>query len=139
MIYRRTLELRSKERRKKQCMFSVCGAALCLMLVIGIGSFMPGVVKQAAVGNIDYTMGTASMLGHYEALGYICMGVLAFALGVCVTVLLYRLRRVEEHKRRTREYQYRMETDGQPEKKKQQEEQEEDQETEREEREREQR
>lgn len=48
------------------------------------------------------------------------MGMLAFALGVCVTVLLYRLRRVEEHKRRTREYQYRMETDGQPEKKKQQ-------------------
>lgn len=131
LIYRRTLELRCKERRKKQCMFSVCGVALCLMLVIGIGSFMPGVVKQASVGNIDYTMGTASMLGHYEALGYICMGVLAFAL----TVLLYRLRRVEEHKRRTREYQYRMETDGQPEKKKQQEEQE----KEREEREREQR
>ena len=63
------------------------------------------------------------------------MGVLAFALGVCVTVLLYRLRRVEEHKRGTREHQYRMETDGQPEKKKQQEEQE----KEREEREREQR
>lgn len=135
LIYRRTLELRCKERRKKQCMFSVCGVALCLMLVSGIGSFMPGVVKQASVGNIDYTMGTASMLGHYEALGYICMGVLAFALGICVTVLLYRLRRVEEHKRRTREYQYRMETDGQPEKKKQQEEQQEEQE----EREREQR
>lgn len=95
-------------------------------------SFMPGVVKQASAGNIDYTMGTASMLGHYEALGYICMGVLAFALGVCVTVLLYRLRRVEEHKRRTKEYQHRMETDGQPEKKEQQE-------KEREEREREQR
>lgn len=42
LIYRRTQELRCKERRKKQCMFSVCGAALCLMLVIGIGSFMPG-------------------------------------------------------------------------------------------------
>ena len=70
LIYRRTLELRSKERRKKQCMFSVCGAALCLMLIIGIGSFMPGVVKQASVGNIDYTMGTASILGHYEACLY---------------------------------------------------------------------
>lgn len=28
LIYRRTLELRSKERRKKQCMFSVCGASV---------------------------------------------------------------------------------------------------------------
>lgn len=52
LIYRRTRELRCKERRKKQCMFSVCGVALCLMLVIGIGSFMPGVVKQASVGKI---------------------------------------------------------------------------------------
>ena len=69
LIYRRTRELRSKERRKKQCMFSVCGVALCLMLVIGIGSFMPGVVKQASVGNIDYTMGTASMLGHLRGIG----------------------------------------------------------------------
>lgn len=32
LIYRRTQELRSKERRKKQCMFSVCSVALCLML-----------------------------------------------------------------------------------------------------------
>ena len=64
LIYRRTQELRSKERRKKQCMFSVCSVALCLMLVIGIGSFMPRVVKQASAGNIDYTMGTASMLGR---------------------------------------------------------------------------
>lgn len=74
LIYRRTLELRSKERRKKQCVFSVCGAALCLILIVGIGGFMPGVVKQASVGNIDYTMGTASMLGHYEAVGYYLYG-----------------------------------------------------------------
>ena len=79
LIYRRTLELRCKERRKKQCMFSVCGVALCLMLVIGIGSFMPGVVKQASVGNIDYTMGTASMLGHYEDL-YGCVSICAWRM-----------------------------------------------------------
>ena len=28
LIYRRTLELRCKERRKKQCMFSVCGVSI---------------------------------------------------------------------------------------------------------------
>lgn len=75
LIYRRTLELRCKERRKKQCMFSVCGVALCLMLVIGIGSFMPGVVKQASAGNIDYTMGTASMWGimrHWDIFVWGC-------------------------------------------------------------------
>lgn len=75
LIYRRTLELRCKERRKKQCMFSVCGVALCLMLVIGIGSFMPGVVKQASVGNIDYTMGTRVCWGimrHWDIFVWVC-------------------------------------------------------------------
>lgn len=28
LIYRRTLELRSKERRKKQCVFSVCSVCV---------------------------------------------------------------------------------------------------------------
>lgn len=75
LIYRRTLELRCKERRKKQCMFSVCGVALCLMLVIGIGSFMPGVVKQASVGNIDYTMGRRVCWGimrHWDIFVWVC-------------------------------------------------------------------
>ena len=44
------------------------------------------------------------MLGNYEALGYICMGILAFALGVCVTILLYRLRKAEEHRKKAEEY-----------------------------------
>lgn len=48
--------------------------------------------------------GMASMLGNYEALGYICMGILAFALGVCVTILLYRLRKAEEHRKKAEEY-----------------------------------
>ena len=41
------------------------------------------------------------MIGSHAALGYIVIGLLAFLLGVCVTVLLYRLRRRNE--RRSRE------------------------------------
>ena len=47
----------------------------------------------------------ASMLGQYDALGYICMGILAFALGVCVTVLLYRMKRAEEHRQEKKQYE----------------------------------
>lgn len=71
LIYRRTRELRCKERRKKQCMFSVCGVALCLMLVIGIGSFMPGVVKQASVGNIDWRV-CWGIMRHWDIFVWVC-------------------------------------------------------------------
>lgn len=67
---------------------------------------MPEVTKQASASGAktNYTTGMASMLGNYEALGYICMGILAFALGVCVTILLYRLRKAEEHRKKAEEY-----------------------------------
>lgn len=67
--------------------------AACLLLVIGIGAMMPGLMRNAADGSIVHSSGTASLIGSHAALGYIVMGLLAFFLGVCVTVLLYRLHR----------------------------------------------
>ena len=37
----------------------------------------------------------ASMYGGSGALGYIVIGILAFLLGVCVTILCFRLRRMD--------------------------------------------
>ena len=64
-----------------------------MLLVIGIGTMMPGLMRNAADGSIVHSSGTASLIGSHAALGYIVMGLLAFFLGVCVTVLLYRLHR----------------------------------------------
>ncbi|MEI3367100.1 MAG: hypothetical protein V8R59_16335 [Enterocloster sp.] len=44
-----------------------------------------------------------SLIGSHAALGYIVMGLLAFLLGVCVTVLLYRLRRRNERRSEEKE------------------------------------
>ena len=40
------------------------------------------------------------MIASHIALGYIITGLLAFLLGVCVTILLYRLRRRNERRHR---------------------------------------
>ena len=98
LIHRRTLEIQREQQKKRERVISGSGIAACLMIIIGIGCLMPEVTKQASVS------GMASMLGNYEALGYICMGILAFALGVCVTILLYRLRKAEEHRKKAEEY-----------------------------------
>ena len=73
--------------------------AVCLLLVIGIGALMPGLMRNTADGGIVHPSGTASLLGSHAALGYIIMGLLAFLLGVCVTVLLYRLHRRYERQK----------------------------------------
>lgn len=100
LIHRRTAEIKQEHRIKRQRRLDAVCMAVCLLLVIGIGALMPGLMRNTVDSGIVHPSGTASLLGSHAALGYIIMGLLAFLLGVCVTVLLYRLRRREERKRR---------------------------------------
>ncbi|MFR4511832.1 MAG: DUF4179 domain-containing protein [Clostridium sp.] len=99
LIHKRTAEIkREKQNRIQRGLDAVC-IAVCLLLVTGIGAWMPELMTEPAAGSIVHS--SSGMIGSHAALGYIVMGLLAFLLGVCVTVLLYRLRRRNE--RRIRE------------------------------------
>ena len=91
LIRERTAEKRhaaQKRRRFAQC--AGCVAA-CLLLIAGLGARMGGLtLSENAIGSGE-TPGAASLIGQSNALCCIVMGILAFGLGVCVTVLLYRL------------------------------------------------
>ena len=100
LIHKRTAEIkRERQKRKQRALDMICIAA-CLILVVGIGSFMPDLVADISGGAVRHASGAASLVGSHGALGYILMGIMAFLLGVCVTVLLYRLRRRNERKQR---------------------------------------
>ena len=90
LIRKKTLERRRAAHRRG--LDALC-AALGLLAVTGIGVFMPGAVPPHAGNPAESAPGAAALMADHAALGYILMGVLAFLLGVCVTVLLYRLRR----------------------------------------------
>ena len=91
LIRKRTAELKQKQKRRKQRMWDGACVAACLLLVVGLGIWMP---KQLASGGrqTQSSVGVASLVSGHGALGYILMGLLSFLLGVCVTVLLYRMR-----------------------------------------------
>ena len=85
-------ERQKKLRRSRIAAFSAVAACLVLILVLSL--FMPGIAGQLRPGGYsDYEM-AASMFGENGALGYIIIGLLAFLLGVCVTVLCFRLRQM---------------------------------------------
>ena len=90
---------RMRSQRKRRALNAACLAA-CLLLVAGCGMLMPDLTSHATEGAVTHASGAASLIGDHAALGYILMGLLAFLLGVCVTVLLYRLRRRAERRRR---------------------------------------
>ena len=100
LIQKRTAEIKRERQKKKQRALDTVCIAACLILVVGIGSFMPGLVVGIPGGEVHHASGAASLVGSHASLGYILMGRMAFLLGVCVTVLLYRL-----HRRNEREQQ----------------------------------
>ncbi|WP_296070627.1 DUF4179 domain-containing protein [uncultured Gemmiger sp.] len=79
-------------RCSKITMFSA--AAACLVLIVGVSFAMPGMVAGIRPGDYAGYETAASMYGGGAALGYIVIGLLSFLLGVCVTVLCFRLRQM---------------------------------------------
>ena len=100
LIHKRTAEIKRERQRKKQRALDMSCIAACLILIVGIGSFLPDWVVGVPGGEVHHTSGAASLVGSHAALGYILMGLMAFLLGVCVTVLLYRLHRRNARKQR---------------------------------------
>ena len=101
---KRRIAARQREkrlRRSKITMFSA--AAVCLVLIVGVSFAMPGMVAGIRPGDYVGYETAASMYGGGAALGYIVIGLLSFLLGVCVTVLCFRLRQINREDSQDRE------------------------------------
>ena len=86
---RRARELeRERQRRRARGIFCA-GTAACFVMIVSLALVMPGITEgfsDAALG-----VGMAASIFSGRSLGYLVVGLLAFALGVCVTVLCVRL------------------------------------------------
>ena len=72
---------------------SSCGGVPSLLA--GVSIAMPGMTAQLQPDSCTGFETAASMYGGRDALGYIIVGLLAFLLGVCMTILCFRLRQME--------------------------------------------
>ena len=83
-----------REKRRRNTVTMASAVAACLALLIGASFAMPGIAASIQAGDYAGFETAASMYGGGAALGYIVIGLLAFLLGVCVTVLCFRLRQM---------------------------------------------
>lgn len=91
---RRIAKMEREKRRRRSTITMASAVAACLALLIGASFAMPGIASRIQTGDYSGFETTASMYGGGAALGYIVIGLLAFLLGVCVTVLCFRLRQM---------------------------------------------
>ena len=99
---RRIAKIEREKRLRRNTITMASAVAACLVLIVGVSLIMPDIAAKIQAGGYESFETTASMYGGGAALGYIVIGLLAFLLGVCVTVLCFRLRQMnredEQHK-----------------------------------------
>ena len=92
---KRRIAARQREKRLRRNTITMASAvAACLALLIGASLAMPGITANIQTGDYSGFETAASIFHGGAALGYIVIGLLAFLLGVCVTVLCFRLRQM---------------------------------------------
>ena len=101
---KRRIAARQQEKRlRRDKITMISAAAACLALLIGASFAMPGIAANIQTGNYSGFETAASMYGGGAALGYIVIGLLAFLLGVCVTVLCFRIRQLSRENAQDKE------------------------------------
>ena len=91
---RRIAQIEREKRLRRNTITMASAVAACLALLIGASLAMPGIAASIQTGDYSGFETAASMYDGGAALGYIVIGLLAFLLGVCVTVLCFRLRQM---------------------------------------------
>ena len=91
---RRIAKMEREKRLRRNAITMASAVAACLVLLIGASLAMPGIAAKIQTGDYSGFETAASMYGCGAALGYIVIGLLAFLLGVCVTVLCFHLRQM---------------------------------------------
>ena len=89
---RRIAKIEREKRRRRNTITVASAVAACFVLIVGASIVMPGIVANIQTGDYSGFETAASMYGGGAALGYIVIGLLAFLLGVCVTILCFRIR-----------------------------------------------
>ena len=100
---RRIAKMEREKQRRRNTITMASAVAACLALLIGASLAMPGIAARIQTGDYSGFETAASMYGGGAALGYIVIGLLAFLLGVCVTVLCFRIRQLSRENAQDKE------------------------------------
>lgn len=101
---KRRIAARQREKRRRRNTITMASAvAACLAVLVGVSLAMPGIAANIQTGDYSGFETTASIFHGGAALGYIVIGLLAFLLGVCVTVLCFRIRQLNRENAQDKE------------------------------------
>ena len=100
---RRIAKIERAKRLRRNTLTMASAVAACLAVLVGVSLAMPGIAASIQTGDYSGFETAASIFHGGAALGYIVIGLLAFLLGVCVTVLCFRIRQLNRENAQDKE------------------------------------
>jgi uncharacterized membrane protein len=91
-VKRRAIEIQRQKQMRRSRMIGISSAAACLIFIVGLSFAMPEIMAGMVNGAYTYAGAAASIFDESGGFGYVLIGLLAFVLGVSVTILCYRIR-----------------------------------------------
>lgn len=88
----RVKEMERQKQVRQGLIISISPVAVCLLFIIVLSFAMPSMLVGLSSGVHTYSGTAASIFDGSRGFGYVLIGVLAFSLGVSVTILCYRIR-----------------------------------------------
>lgn len=106
-VKQRTMEINKKRRVQQGYIIGISSVVACLLLITGLSFTMPDIMERLSNNSYVYPVLTASIFDTSSGLGYLLIAFLSFVLGVCVTILSYRihLRNQKQEKEQKRQEQ----------------------------------
>ena len=99
-VKQRVAQIERQKRQRRNRLLALSAAA-CLAVIVGVSFAMPGISEKLVVGNYTEYETAASIFGGSAVAGYIIIGLLAFVLGVCVTILCFKLKAFQKKDKET--------------------------------------
>jgi len=97
-IIRRETDIRRRRFRRQTTMLSFVSAAAAVLVIITAVGLLPQIKSNFAGSSTSAQY--ASAFSGEPAIGFILVMILAFALGVCITLLCVRVHRYNEREKR---------------------------------------
>ncbi len=88
----RAKEIQAQKRKLKGHIFSISALVTSLLIIVGLAYLIPSVTDSMPNNEYrNFGLG-ASIFVENNFLGYVFIGFLAFALGISVTILAYKIK-----------------------------------------------
>lgn len=94
-MHKRAEEITAESFNKKKKIYYIAASFVAMAAIIALAVYMPTLnaeIKEAAAN----TEMSASMFNDSSALSYILIGIVAFLLGVAVTIFCYKVGKIQK-------------------------------------------